>query len=605
MLLWIFFLANCFVIFGGLCFAFDSLGSKVSSFKRTWLSDGRSDSIYRSRDKEDRRQRKEALMDIVQRMLSDMDKINDDDDDDDDDSDKEWDQVFNGVVRIHCTHSEPNFGMPWQRKRQDFSSSTGFMIDDKHILTNAHAVEYGSLIQVKKRQSERKYLSSVVAVGHECDLALLRVEDEDFWTDAVPLVFGDLPDLLEDVSVVGFPVGGDSISISAGVVSRIEMQEYAQASAELLAIQIDAAINPGNSGGPVVDSDRRVVGVAFQSLSAEDTENIGYVVPVTVIRHFLEDVKRHGTYSGVCALGVRLQHMENEMLRKFARLSETDSGVMVLSTAPLSPAASVLKKFDVIMTVAGTRIANDGTISFREGSFNERVQMSYLFTMQFPGEPVELQIMREGQRLTVVVPVWVPQRLVPRSLLQNNVIDAKSNTGTGSKGSIVGGNPSYLVVGGLVFVALNREYMQQTFNVEHMDDFEECANAFRILQLADATPSDVGEEAVLLSQVIANNCNVGYETMQNQLMKTFNGQPIRNLRHLKALVDEAHVEAVRAEAAGDTSFFSSRRHMMVFEFSTGLLIVLDILEAVRAQEQICKEHFIPSACSPDLTRDGK
>ena len=51
--------------------------------------------------------------------------------------------------------------------------------------------------------------------------------------------------MMQDVSVIGFPVGGDSISISSGVVSRIEMQEYAQASAELLAIQIDAAINPG------------------------------------------------------------------------------------------------------------------------------------------------------------------------------------------------------------------------------------------------------------------------------------------------------------------------------------------------------------------------
>lgn len=53
------------------------------------------------------------------------------------------------------------------------------------------------------------------------------------------------------------------------------MQEYAQASADLLAIQIDAAINPGNSGGPVFNSRQQVIGVAFQSLSDEDIENIG------------------------------------------------------------------------------------------------------------------------------------------------------------------------------------------------------------------------------------------------------------------------------------------------------------------------------------------
>lgn len=76
-------------------------------------------------------------------------------------------KLFNGVVRIYCTHAQPNFGMPWQKLRQEFSTSSGFVISGNRILTNAHAVEYGSLIQVKKRQSEKKYVASVVAVGHE------------------------------------------------------------------------------------------------------------------------------------------------------------------------------------------------------------------------------------------------------------------------------------------------------------------------------------------------------------------------------------------------------------------------------------------------------
>ena len=72
-------------------------------------------------------------------------------------------ELLNGVLRIYCTHSQPNFGMPWQRMKQEFSTSTGFVIDGNRILTNAHAVEYGSLIQVKKRSSEKKYVASVIA----------------------------------------------------------------------------------------------------------------------------------------------------------------------------------------------------------------------------------------------------------------------------------------------------------------------------------------------------------------------------------------------------------------------------------------------------------
>lgn len=135
---------------------------------------------------------------------------------------------LDGVVRVFCTHSEPNYEMPWQRQRQEFSTSSGFAIGGKRILTNAHSIEHGSVIQVKKRQSEKKYVAKVIAVGHQCDLALLQVDDDSFWEDVPAMKFGSLPHILDEVAVIGYPVGGDSMSITCGVVSRIEMQEYAQ-----------------------------------------------------------------------------------------------------------------------------------------------------------------------------------------------------------------------------------------------------------------------------------------------------------------------------------------------------------------------------------------
>lgn len=239
------------------------------------------------------RYKQEIIDEVLQRMMSELESTSGGPSEEP----AAASRIMDGVVRVYCTHCPPNFSMPWQRVKQDFSTASGFVIDGRRILTNAHAVEYGTLVQVKKRQSERKYLAKVHAVGHECDLAVLTVEDDRFWDDLSPLVFGGMPNLQDEVSVVGYPVGGESLSITSGVVSRIEMQKYAQASADLLAIQIDAAINPGNSGGPVV-AGNEVIGVAFQSLSSEDTENIGYVVPVNVITHFLESVARSGRYEG-------------------------------------------------------------------------------------------------------------------------------------------------------------------------------------------------------------------------------------------------------------------------------------------------------------------
>ena len=521
---------------------------------------------------------RKAMMDEILEMMKGA--VAQDEDDEDSRS-----QMCDGVVRIYCTHAPPNPAIPWQRMKQEFSTSTGFIIDGNRILTNAHAVEYGSLIQVKKRQSEDKYVATVTAIGHECDLAILSVVDPTFFDNISPLEFGNIPDLMEDVSVVGYPVGGDSLSIANGVVSRIEMQEYAQASAQLLAIQIDAAINPGNSGGPVVNTEGQVIGVAFQSLAEEDIENIGYVVPVNVINHFLDDVSKHGSYSGVSGLGVRLQDMENEMLRKHYGMAKTDTGVLVVSTAPLAPSNSILKKGDVIMKLDDVRVANDGTIAFRDGTFKERVAISYYFTQKFAGDSIAIEILRDGKTQTVDVPLWISDRLVPR-MLTKKIYD-KDGKSSLEKG-IIGGSSSYLMIGGLVFIALTQEYLEVEFNTEHMTEFERWGDEFKLLSLVDKPLSELGEEVVLLSQVISNKCNIGCETLRNLHLKKMNGEEVKSLKHLKNILDSSN------------SLENGNEKDLVFEFSSGQMLVLDEKMAFEAQSAIKEEHFVPKSCSDDL-----
>jgi hypothetical protein len=283
-------------------------------------------------------------------------------------------------------------------------------------------------------------------------------------------------------------------------------------------------------------------------------------------------------------------------------------------------------KEDVILEVDSIRIANDGTIPFREGEFKERVQVSYYFTQRFATDKVRLLILRGGMRMEVVVPLWVPQRLVPRTLLQKNYIDVATNAGTGSGGSIVGGVPSYLMVGGLVMLALSKEYIDDEFPLEHMNDVVRWAQEFKILALADTMQREADEEVVLLSQVIAHSCNIGYEMYKNLQLKAFNGVPVKNLKHLKSLLDVLEathgsgssstssssassssagsktkvVGKAAKEGKGTTPSTTNKPSSLVFEFSNGQIIVMDGAGAIRAKDQICKEHFIPQYCSTDL-----
>jgi len=358
---------------------------------------------------------------------------------------------------------------------------------------------------------------------------------------------------------------------------------------------IDAAINPGNSGGPVVNAQDEVIGVAFQSLSEEDIENIGYVVPVNVIDHFLDDVEKHGAYSGVCGIGVRMQGMENEMLRRHYRMGPEDTGVLVLSLAPLAPSASVLKKGDVLLKIDGIRVANDCTIPFREGSFKERVQLNYYFTQRFANDVITAEVLRNGVKCELKVPLWVPQRLVPRTLLQKNFINAATNEGTGSNGSIVGGVPSYLMIGGLVMMALSREYLEAEFNTEHMVDFEGWAEEFRILSLSDNSCKEKDEEIVILSQVISHSCNIGYETYRNMALKSFNDVTVKNLKHLKSLIDEAASMSKKQSSAAAKRAGEGLQTPLVFEFSSNQVIVLEAEKAFAAQREIEKTNFIQTS----------
>ncbi len=107
--------------------------------------------------------------------------------------------------------------------------------------------------------------------------------------------------------VYGYPQGGSTLSITKGIVSRIEFAGYNEGISGVR-IQVDAAINPGNSGGPAL-VDGKMVGLIFSKLTQAD--NIGYIIPSEEIDLFLKDVA-DGTYDGKPSMHEALQTFEND-----------------------------------------------------------------------------------------------------------------------------------------------------------------------------------------------------------------------------------------------------------------------------------------------------
>ncbi|XP_022767576.1 protease Do-like 9 isoform X2 [Durio zibethinus] len=345
--------------------------------------------------------------------------------------------AMDAVVKVFCVHTEPNFSLPWQRKRQYSSSSSGFVIGGRRVLTNAHSVEHYTQVKVKKRGSDTKYLAIVLAIGTECDIAMLTVNDDEFWEGVSPLEFGELPALQDAVTVVGYPIGGDTISVTSGVVSRIEILSYVHGSTELLGLQIDAAINSGNSGGPAFNDKGNCVGIAFQSLKHEDVENIGYVIPTPVIQHFIQDYEKNEAYTGFPILGVEWQKMENPDLRAATGMKADQKGVRIRRVDPTAPESGVLKSSDIMLSFDGVDIANDGTVPFRHG---ERIGFSYLVSQKYTGDSSAIKVLRESEILNFNIKLASHRRLIPSH----------------NKGR----PPSYYIIAGFVFATVSVPYLR-------------------------------------------------------------------------------------------------------------------------------------------------
>ena len=172
---------------------------------------------------------------------------------------------YEAVVRIENSSLNPDYKTPWNSGRDSGGNGTGWLVDNNKFLTNAHVVSNSRIVYIKKVGDAKPYRAKIIHIAHDCDLAMLELEDPSAFEGVKPFEVGELPQLDTTVKVIGYPIGGERISITSGVVSRIDFLSYSHTSVDLhLTVQIDAAINPGNSGGPVIQ-DGKVVGVASVS----------------------------------------------------------------------------------------------------------------------------------------------------------------------------------------------------------------------------------------------------------------------------------------------------------------------------------------------------
>ncbi len=405
------------------------------------------------------------------------------------------------VIQIFTFIQQPSWEAPWRFDSVRRIGGSGFVIKGKRIMTNAHVVSWGKQIIVRRYQDPRPYVAEVEYVGHDCDLAVLTVKDESFFDNLEPLEFGDLPKVRSAVVTYGYPAGGEEISYTRGVVSRIEMEQYSHiGNRQLLSVQTDAAINPGNSGGPVIQDDR-VAGVAFQGMPG--LENTGFFIPPPVIEHFLKDIENK-RYDGFPNAGLRVVALQNPAYRSFLKMTNQDIGARVDSLLPIPSSEAVMKPDDVILQVGSFPVASDGTIVFQ----GNRISAGLAFQFAQNGESVPMQIWRDGHPMDVSLPVFVYQ-------------------GDKAAGYQYDTLPRYYVYGGLVFVPLSLDYLRTLGRSATDPGASELYYELYYRRLEQ--PSKARPEPVVLASVLADAVNADVSNRGRSLVDTINGVRIEKL----------------------------------------------------------------------------
>ncbi len=441
--------------------------------------------------------------------------------------------IENSVVKIFATVRYPNPYEPWTKDSPEEQTGSGVVIEGRRILTNAHVVNYASQVQIQANQAGDKISATVESIAPGIDLAVLKLDDGKLFDTHPPLARArTLPGIKDTVLTYGYPEGGNSLSITKGIVSRVEYAVYNYPVCGLR-IQIDAAINPGNSGGPAVVGDK-MIGLTFSRLN--EAENIGYIIPSEEIALFLQDVA-DGHYDGKPAMYDTLQTLENPALRSFLKLPPNIEGMVVHKPYKDDPAYP-LKEWDVIAKIGDTPVDDQGMIKLGD---NLRVGFEYEIQHIATNGTVPLTIVRAGKELKVNLPVSAnyPQ-LIP---------------------GLNGAYPSYFIYGPLVFSAATEEYLDGLLRTKYaanvLSRFSSLANPL-VTRRTDQ-PAFPGEGLVIIaSPFFPHKLAQGYDNPRAQVVKTVNGIPVKNLNHLLEILRDAKDEFITIECNtryGETMIF--------------------------------------------------
>ena len=451
------------------------------------------------------------------------------------------------VVSVRVTGQDWNWRAPWEKQAPWTRTVTGLVVPGHHILATSTAFGNPLLVEAQKLGSEARSVARVELVDHEGPLALIEVDDPSFWEGLEPLPLDTRASAEGTVLILRWQRTG-LLDAYPGTLRQVRSGRHGLSQTSLLTIDV-ASTAEGLGESEVVIAKGKVAGLvtgrsgdAYSALAAP------------VLSQFLSEA-RAGDWRSFARAGLAWQDLTNPALRASLGLAPGETGIRLTRVLPHGSAGGVLRPGDVLLELGGVKLDPTG---YYEHPLYGRMMFPLLFTDgRHPGDSMPVKVLRDGQRLdlTLTLRAMRPEqdRVPPY---------------------VFGRGPEYVIVGGFVFQELTRQYLAS------WGDWARRAPP----RLLVAIDRDNDEEAggaprriVLLSSVLPDTANLGYQELRDQIVEHVNGRPIANLQDLR--------KAFAAPAGG----------FHVVDFLAGQAasrVVIDAAEATASQKRLQQAYGV-------------
>lgn len=292
---------------------------------------------------------------------------------------------------------QPGAGNSRPRERVESSLGSGVIISaDGTVITNHHVIKGADAVRVALND-RREFDADIVLMDERTDLAVLKIREEGPF-EHVSFASSDSLEVGDIVLAIGNPFGVGQ-TVTQGIVSALARTQVGVTDFQFF-IQTDAAINPGNSGGALVDMSGNLVGINTAIFSRSGGSNgIGFAIPAHMARFVAQAADQGGKVRRPW-LGATVQMVNAEIAEALSL--DRPQGVLVTAVFDGSPAHKAgLEVSDLVVEIEGKEVIDPNSFGYR-------------FATKMIGETSEFLIVRDGQEVSLSVPLVPAPETVPR-----------------------------------------------------------------------------------------------------------------------------------------------------------------------------------------------